>query len=133
VNFHAGDVFGDSAEGLLNYTGKPSGKGLPALDIVVGIDLYLHADLLSFARRHDGSLPQMNPDQSRLHASPGEQSAAHSPCVRNCCLDENDVCLGCGRLLEEILRWHEASDEEREGLRALASNRLHQRAQRFNR
>lgn len=28
-----------------------------------------------------------------------------SPCVRNCCLDDQDICLGCGRTLEEILAW----------------------------
>ncbi|QVK24925.1 DUF1289 domain-containing protein [Shewanella dokdonensis] len=33
-----------------------------------------------------------------------------SPCVRNCCLDHQDVCLGCGRTLDEILAWHDASD-----------------------
>lgn len=28
-----------------------------------------------------------------------------SPCVRNCCLDENDICLGCFRSLIEIMQW----------------------------
>lgn len=28
-----------------------------------------------------------------------------SPCIRNCCLDENDVCVGCFRSLDEILQW----------------------------
>jgi len=46
-----------------------------------------------------------------------------SPCVRNCCLDETDTCLGCGRLLEEILRWRSASDEERAGMLILARER----------
>jgi uncharacterized protein len=36
-----------------------------------------------------------------------------SPCVRNCCLDEGDICLGCYRSLAEILRWGEANDEEK--------------------
>jgi len=36
-----------------------------------------------------------------------------SPCVRNCCLDEKEVCLGCGRSLEEIKAWSEAGDAER--------------------
>jgi len=31
-----------------------------------------------------------------------------SPCVRNCCLDLDDVCLGCGRTIEEITGWHTA-------------------------
>jgi len=37
-----------------------------------------------------------------------------SPCRRNCCLDERDVCMGCGRSIDEIQRWNEASDTERE-------------------
>lgn len=28
-----------------------------------------------------------------------------SPCVRNCCLNDEDICLGCFRSLREITRW----------------------------
>ncbi|WP_440055146.1 DUF1289 domain-containing protein [Pseudoalteromonas sp. T1lg65] len=28
-----------------------------------------------------------------------------SPCIRQCCLDDHDVCVGCYRTLEEILNW----------------------------
>ncbi len=28
-----------------------------------------------------------------------------SPCIRNCYLDSNDICLGCFRSIEEILKW----------------------------
>ena len=31
-----------------------------------------------------------------------------SPCVRHCCLDGNDICLGCFRQLHEITGWYEA-------------------------
>lgn len=34
-----------------------------------------------------------------------------SPCVRNCCLDDDDICLGCGRSLQEISRWSTSSNE----------------------
>lgn len=34
-----------------------------------------------------------------------------SPCIRNCCLDEKDICLGCFRSIEEILQWGEATDQ----------------------
>ncbi|WPC75777.1 DUF1289 domain-containing protein [Vibrio porteresiae] len=41
-----------------------------------------------------------------------------NPCVHNCCLDEQDVCLGCHRTFDEILHWHEASvAEQREILK----------------
>lgn len=36
-----------------------------------------------------------------------------SPCVRNCCLDDYDVCVGCGRTLEEILIWGSAEPDEK--------------------
>ena len=36
-----------------------------------------------------------------------------SPCVRKCCLNEYDICLGCRRSLEEIKQWSEATDERK--------------------
>lgn len=36
-----------------------------------------------------------------------------SPCVRNCCLNDDDICLGCGRSLQEITRWSVASDADK--------------------
>jgi len=56
-----------------------------------------------------------------------KMSTVTSPCVRNCCLDEADVCMGCGRELQEIMRWHAASDEEREAILAVAKTRLAER------
>lgn len=37
-----------------------------------------------------------------------------SPCVRNCCLDERDICMGCFRSLQEIVAWGGADDAERQ-------------------
>ena len=39
--------------------------------------------------------------------------SAASPCVRNCCLDKKDVCIGCGRTVDEIIRWGDADDKEK--------------------
>jgi predicted Fe-S protein YdhL (DUF1289 family) len=33
-----------------------------------------------------------------------------SPCIRNCCLNQDDICLGCSRSLNEILQWGNASN-----------------------
>ncbi len=33
-----------------------------------------------------------------------------SPCVRNCCLNEDDICLGCFRSLTDILAWGNATN-----------------------
>lgn len=36
-----------------------------------------------------------------------------SPCIRNCCLNEQDVCIGCFRSLSEIKQWSVVDDETR--------------------
>lgn len=36
-----------------------------------------------------------------------------SPCVSVCALDENDICIGCQRSGDEILRWMSMTNEER--------------------
>lgn len=30
-----------------------------------------------------------------------------SPCIRNCCLNAEDVCLGCFRHIDEIMAWRQ--------------------------
>ena len=55
-----------------------------------------------------------------------------SPCVRNCCLDERDVCLGCGRSLDEIRIWSEADDSERLRILERASARRAERTARLH-
>jgi predicted Fe-S protein YdhL (DUF1289 family) len=57
-------------------------------------------------------------------------STVDSPCVRDCCLDEAEVCMGCGRTLQEILRWHAASVDERDAFLALAKTRVAERRSR---
>jgi len=49
--------------------------------------------------------------------------AVESPCVRNCCLDKKDVCIGCGRTLEEIVRWGDADDHEKQKILAAVKKR----------
>ncbi|MFV8570675.1 DUF1289 domain-containing protein [Marinobacter sp. SBS5] len=36
-----------------------------------------------------------------------------SPCVSVCALNDDDVCIGCQRTGDEILRWSSMTDEER--------------------
>lgn len=44
-----------------------------------------------------------------------------SPCVSVCALDEKDICIGCQRSGDEILRWTSmTNDERREVLRKVA-------------
>ncbi|GAA6184587.1 MULTISPECIES: DUF1289 domain-containing protein [Alteromonadaceae] len=50
-----------------------------------------------------------------------------SPCIRNCCLDQHDVCLGCNRSLEEILIWGSADDEQKINILLNTQKRENQR------
>lgn len=51
-----------------------------------------------------------------------------SPCVRNCCLDE-DICIGCGRSVAEIMNWSAATDGERREILLAAQKRIFLREQ----
>lgn len=39
-----------------------------------------------------------------------------SPCVRNCCLDHEDVCMGCYRTMAEIMSWNRATITEKQAI-----------------
>lgn len=39
-----------------------------------------------------------------------------SPCVRNCCLNQVDYCLGCKRHLDEIVSWRSYSNAQRQAI-----------------
>ncbi|MEQ1739823.1 MAG: DUF1289 domain-containing protein [Methyloglobulus sp.] len=46
-----------------------------------------------------------------------------SPCIRNCCLNEEDVCLGCFRSLKEIVGWADTDNASRQIILANTKNR----------
>ncbi|WP_160016851.1 MULTISPECIES: DUF1289 domain-containing protein [unclassified Pseudomonas] len=50
-----------------------------------------------------------------------------SPCRRQCCLDEHEQCLGCGRTLQEILDWGAADNARRRLICQAAEQRLRER------
>lgn len=47
-----------------------------------------------------------------------------SPCNRICTLDAHDICLGCGRHLDEITGWLAMNDAARAVVVARAAERL---------
>jgi len=47
-----------------------------------------------------------------------------SPCIGLCTLNEENLCLGCGRALNEITDWHSSSDEEKSGICQRAQERV---------
>lgn len=57
----------------------------------------------------------------------GLDGTAPSPCVRNCCLDENDICLGCYRSIAEIIGWTGAGQQERTTILLRCRQRREQR------
>ena len=50
----------------------------------------------------------------------------NSPCVRNCCLNELDICLGCFRSLEEIKVWGRSDTSNQQKTQILANSATRQ-------
>jgi len=46
-----------------------------------------------------------------------------SPCTRVCCLDDQDICIGCGRTMTEICEWSLSTDERRREIAEMAKVR----------
>jgi predicted Fe-S protein YdhL (DUF1289 family) len=61
-----------------------------------------------------------------MNAAPIDPLA--SPCIRNCCLDDSNVCMGCGRSLQEIVQWGTASDADKTAILARSRERLRAQA-----
>ncbi|WP_084618052.1 DUF1289 domain-containing protein [Cellvibrio sp. OA-2007] len=51
-------------------------------------------------------------------------ATVESPCIRNCCLDDNDICVGCYRSLTEITCWSQVDDEAKLSILAAVKARL---------
>jgi predicted Fe-S protein YdhL (DUF1289 family) len=49
-----------------------------------------------------------------------------SPCVRNCCLDDKNMCLGCFRMMDEILIWGQAGNHQKRLILQSCANRKQQ-------
>jgi predicted Fe-S protein YdhL (DUF1289 family) len=39
-----------------------------------------------------------------------------SPCIRECCLDSQDICIGCARHINEITGWQKLSEQEKKSI-----------------
>ncbi|WP_226047902.1 DUF1289 domain-containing protein [Vibrio mimicus] len=37
-----------------------------------------------------------------------------SPCIHNYCLDDKDISIGCSRTIDEICRWTNATNSEKQ-------------------
>lgn len=45
------------------------------------------------------------------------------PCIRKCCLNEDDICLGCFRTYNDMLVWRKASTQDKKEMLQQAEER----------
>lgn len=48
-----------------------------------------------------------------------------SPCSRNCCLNSENICLGCFRHIDEIVAWQEFSEHKKRQILLVCQQRCH--------
>jgi predicted Fe-S protein YdhL (DUF1289 family) len=48
----------------------------------------------------------------------------NSPCINICKLDENKICIGCYRTLDEIANWTKYTDKEKQNIINQVQNRI---------
>lgn len=53
-----------------------------------------------------------------------------SPCVRKCTLDDDDICVGCFRSIDEICAWGGATNDERRDILEQAAARRESKTRR---
>ncbi|MCK8787761.1 DUF1289 domain-containing protein [Roseomonas sp. NAR14] len=63
----------------------------------------------------------IEPEEARPAA--GDAVPVPSPCVGHCRPDDAEVCLGCGRTIDEVAAWPKADAAERRAIRARAASR----------
>lgn len=64
-------------------------------------------------------------DSDGLARANKDEHAPKSPCVRNCCLTPEDICLGCFRSLDEILQWSQTDTQGKLNIISNAKTREH--------
>ena len=57
-----------------------------------------------------------NNDNNQKPNADNAATRVASPCVHICCLDEQDVCLGCHRTGDEICGWGAMTNDERKAV-----------------
>lgn len=56
------------------------------------------------------------------------QEKIQSPCIRNCCLDPDNICLGCYRHIDEIVGWQNKTEQTKQQIIDLCQQRKHRYA-----
>ena len=47
----------------------------------------------------------------------------NKPCIKKCCLNEEEICLGCFRTFNDMCLWNKASIEEKKKMMGMADKR----------
>ncbi len=55
--------------------------------------------------------------------SSSSDETIQSPCIRQCTLNEADVCMGCFRTINDILNWQTSTNEQKENMLSAAQQR----------
>ncbi|MEP3348775.1 MAG: DUF1289 domain-containing protein [Marinomonas sp.] len=55
--------------------------------------------------------------------SSSSDETIQSPCIRQCTLNEADVCMGCFRTINDILNWQASTNEQKENMLSTAQQR----------
>jgi len=53
----------------------------------------------------------------------------NKPCIKRCCLNEEEICLGCFRTFNDMLRWNKATIEEKQEMLSIAEKRKREHAE----
>jgi len=53
------------------------------------------------------------------------------PCIRQCSLNEEDVCLGCFRTFDDMLQWNKVNTEEKMKMLEMAEQRRKEHTQKL--
>ncbi|BCG64344.1 MAG: putative protein-disulfide isomerase [Methyloprofundus sp.] len=76
--------------------------------------LVLDGEIYTIAINYTQSNPTLTQINTLLEQH--KNRGIESPCVRNCCLNNDDICLGCFRSLDEITGWSQASELEKQAI-----------------
>ena len=53
------------------------------------------------------------------------------PCIKKCCLNEEDICMGCFRRFNDMLKWNKASINEKTEMLKMAEVRKKEHARKY--
>ena len=90
----------------IHFSRSLSVSSYPSLRLVLDEKIY------NIAINYTQSTPLLNQINQLLDVH--THRSIESPCIRQCCLNNDDICLGCFRALTEITQWAYYSETEKQ-------------------